>query len=369
MSTPPHLKVINGDALAVLKTLDDESVQCCVTSPPYWGLRDYGVEGQMGNEPTFAWWLERMRFVFNEVHRCLRLDGTLWVNMGDSYCGSGTTGGTGTSSERGQLTHRPRPGKPASIPGLKAKDLIGQAWRLAFALQEDGWYLRSDIIWHKPNPMPESVYDRPTRAHEYIFLLSKSGKYHYDADAIVEKCSPGTHARLSQDVQAQVGSDRAHAGGKTNGRMKAVSRGSSTIQGSPHGRHVLGDAIPESEGRAPGVNPKASGPLETIRPRQNSSFSAAVCMPVLTRNKRTVWTVPTAACKDAHFATFPPDLIKPCILAGCPVGGVVLDPFGGSGTTGKVALELGRSAVLIELNPEYCKLIEQRCNITPGLAL
>lgn len=328
-----------GDALTVLRTLPDESVQTCVTSPPYWGLRDYGIAGQIGLETSPTEYLDRMVAVFAEVRRVLKSDGTCWVNMGDTYNGSGTSGGdldNGTFVFRGKIDS----GK-VSFPGLKKKDLCGMPWCLAFALQASGWWLRADIIWHKTNCLPESVSDRPTKSHEYIFLLSKSQKYFYDAEAILEPCSPNTNMRVSQNVARQVGSERANGGRKTNGNMKAVVRG---------------------------ANPKAK--LNAFGSRQNESFSSTICLPVHQRNKRSVWTVPAAGYKGAHFATFPPDLIKPCILAGCPIGGTVLDPFAGSGTTGQVALEYARKFIGIELNSDYLQLIAERLNaITPGLPI
>lgn len=323
------VRILNGDCREVLKTLADESVQCCVTSPPYWGLRDYGVDGQIGLELSIDAWVAELVAVFREVRRVLRSDGTLWLNLGDSYA-------TGTTSDRsptarGKHGYWENPAVNKRIDGrsmgLKPKDLIGQPWLVAFALRADGWYLRQEIIWSKPNPMPESVTDRCTKAHEQIFLLSKSPRYYYDFEATQEPCSPNTHARLSQDVEKQVGSARAHAGGKTNGNMKAVGR----------------------KMAEPGSGTK-----------NNTSFNEAVSLRTLTRNKRSVWTVATEAFREAHFATFPPALIEPCILAGCPVGGVVLDPFGGAGTTGLVADRLQRSAVLIELNPSYAAMANAR---------
>lgn len=240
-----------------------------------------------------------------------------------------------------------RKGDRGCVSGLKPKELAGIPWRVAFALQSDGWYLRSDIIWHKPNPMPESVTDRPTKAHEYLFLLTKSARYHYDAEAIKEACSPSTHARVSQDVANQIGSTRANGGAKTNGNMKAVVN-----------RSWNGSKFHD--------NRKHGGRDEV---KNNAGFDAALSVMPEMRNKRSVWTVASQPYKEAHFATFPPKLIEPCILAGCPAGGVVLDPFGGSGTTGQVALELGRKAILCELNEDYLPLIGRRTNITPGLPL
>lgn len=289
-----------GDCRELLIAMDDQSVNCVVTSPPYYGLRDYGVDRQIGLEQTPDEYVLEIVSVFQEVKRVLRDDGTLWLNLGDSYASvSGRTHGfnDGRSNRAERLS--------AGIPlGFKPKDLIGIPWRVAFALQADGWYLRQDIIWHKPNPMPESVRDRCTKAHEYIFLLTKSAKYYYDHEAIKEPVSESTISRLSQSgLAGQIGSDRVP--GKSNGNMKAV------------------------------------GNIEK-------------------RNKRSVWTVTTKPFKGAHFATFPPDLIEPCILAGCPAGGLVLDPFGGAGTTGLVASAQGRNAILLELNDEYAALAKAR---------
>lgn len=325
------VRIITGDCREKLREMPDASVHCVVTSPPYFGLRDYGVANAIGLEPSIAEHLDALTAVFREVHRVLRADGTLWLNYGDAYA-TGTTS-TRKPTARGKHGYWENPAVNMRVSGrdlgLKPKDMMGLPWRLAFALQADGWYLRQDIIWSKPNPMPESVTDRCTKAHEYLFLLSKSERYCYDQDAILEPCSPNTHARLSQDVMAQVGSARAHAGGKTNGNMKAVGRGPKT---QPAGLGI----------------------------KHNESFAAAVSMPVTQRNKRSVWEIPTQPFSEAHFATFPPDLIEPCIKAGCPEGGTVLDPFGGAGTTGLVADRLKRNAILIELNPDYAAMAERR---------
>lgn len=312
-------------------------MHCCVTSPPYWGLRDYGVGGQIGLETTPDEFLEQMVSVFRDVRRVLRDDGTLWLNLGDSYANDGKFGGK-TGGKQAYLDEASllRNGREKRVTGLKPKDMVGIPWRTAFALQADGWYLRRDIIWHKLNPLPESVRDRPSTAHEYLFLLSKSGQYHYDADAIMEPVSPNTHARLSQDVANQVGSARANGGGKTNGNMKAVGKSAKVADAESGIRH-------------------------------NESFSGAVCLPVTHRNKRSVWATSTEAFSEAHFATFPPALIEPCIKAGCPEGGTVLDPFGGAGTTGLVADRLRRNAILIELNPEYAGIAERRISGEAGM--
>lgn len=303
------VQIINGDSRKVLKSLADGSVNCCVTSPPYFGLRDYGVDGQIGLEASPEKFVEEMVAVFAEVKRVLRNDGTLWLNLGDSYAGSwGARGrGKGTNASRPDLeakhgTDAPnRHGFPSL--GVKPKDLIGIPWRVAFALQADGWYLRQDIIWHKPNPMPESVTDRCTKSHEYIFMLSKKKNYFYSNDDIREPIKSGN-----------------------NGSIGVVEKAGGTAF-TQDGKPIRSD-------------------------RQYDTIKGA--------NKRSVWTVPTMPYREAHFATFPPDLIEPCILAGCPTGGTVLDPFGGAGTTGLVAARLQRNAVLIELNPAYAAMAEHR---------
>lgn len=392
-------RLINADVLEGLGQLDSESVHCVVTSPPYWGLRDYGVDGQLGLETTPEEYVARMVEVFSEVRRVLRPDGTLWLNMGDSYTDSGRgddTGSTLDGSRHSQAECRKVKVRETARTGLAPKQLMGMPWRLALALQSDGWWLRSDIIWHKPNPMPESVTDRPTKAHEYLFLLAKSRRYFYDAEAISEPAGANSH---------------------------------------PRGR---------------GVNPKCVPPGQGIK--QNEEFSGAITAIVSRRNKRTVWTINTQAYPEAHFATFPSDLVAPCIKAGSSEQGVcsgcgapwirqtekiptgkvdvngwdtapgthgrekrrkwdakdkqssgrriidniakaraagadhdnpfpgkrtvgwapgcacgaepgpatVLDPFTGSGTAGEVALRLGRDFLGIELNAEYCALAEPR---------
>lgn len=352
------LVILQGDVRDVLPTLESGSVQCCVTSPPYWRLRDYGVAGQIGQEKTPEEFVQTMVQVFREVRRVLKEDGTCWVNLGDSYASNPSWGRGGGSTLDGRKQGR-EGGKSVDrtkLEGLKPKDLVGIPWRVALALQADGWWLRQDIIWHKPNPMPESVTDRCTKAHEYIFLLTKSERYFYDAEAILEPSSPGTHARLAQNVAAQVGSARANGGAKTNGNMKAVGRSSWNGSRFDKGKTDVHQGRKAQRHEDRGV-------------KNNGSFDEAMAVMPEMRNKRSVWTVPTYGVKEAHFATFPPDLIKPCILAGSRPGDVVLDCFGGSGTTGMVARELARKAVLVELNPEYAAMAERRCDITPGLAL
>jgi DNA modification methylase len=351
-------RIIQGDCRDVLKTLPDQSIHCCITSPPYFGLRDYGVDGQMGLEETPEAFIAGMVEVFREVRRVLRGDGTLWLNIGDSYAGSGKGGnpdpgsskqatnagsqsvgclyGTGKTAREAAVTNVTR----KTFDGIKAKDLIGIPWMLAFALRAEGWYLRQDIIWHKPNPMPESVTDRCTKSHEYIFLLSKSKNYFYDQKAIREPAQPSSVARVAQDVESQVGSDRVPA--KTNGNMKAVKFG---------GNNPCSDTRLQS-GKE--WHPTQGGSGFTADKR-NADASGD-----FTANKKSVWNVSTTGFKEAHFATFPPNLIEPCIKAGCPVDGTVLDPFFGAGTTGLVADRLQRNCIGIELNPDYAAIAERR---------
>lgn len=325
--------ILHMDWLDGLKTLPDQCVHTCVTSPPYWGLRDYGVTGQLGLEKTPEEYTEKLVVGFREVRRVLRDDGTLWLNLGDCYANDGKWGGE-TGGKQAYLTDndRKRVGREKRKTGLKPKDLVGIPWRVAFALQADGWYLRSDIIWSKPNPMPESVTDRPTKAHEYIFLFSKSANYYYDYESIKEPLATSSIGRLSQNIESQTGLPRAHAGGKTNGNMKAVYAKSGNKD------RKLGED----------------------RDRPGSHLGSSVPWEGCARNKRTVWTVATKPFSEAHFATFPPDLVKPCILAGAPENGIVLDPFMGAGTTGLVAFELGRKYIGFELNQEYIDIAERR---------
>ena len=335
--------------MTLLKSISDESVRTCITSPPYWGLRDYGVAGQMGLEKTPDLFVHRMVELFREVRRCLASDGTLWVNMGDSYCSSGGTGHQGKHGDRNNRTHTQRNllGNTAQN-GLKAKDLVGVPWMLALALRSDGWYLRQDIIWSKPNPMPESVSDRCTKAHEYIFLLSKSPKYYFDQDAIKEPCSENTHARMEREKPENEGSLRANDGLRRDGRpMRPVLAGV-----GPKARK-----IPSGWDTGPGDHRALKG---NYKPKQNESFAAATAGLTTHRNKRSVWTVGSFPFSEAHFATYPPDLIEPCILAGSARGDLVLDPFCGSGTTGMVALRHGRNFLGLELNPEYIEIARSR---------
>lgn len=304
-------QIICGDCLEVMKDMPDNFIDCCITSPPYWGLRDYGVDGQIGLEKTPEEYVAKLVDIFREVKRVLRSDGTVWLNLGDSYYGGGWKGsqtdltGTKQGTNAGTLAGKDMT-KDAPHPIIKTKDLVGIPWRVAFALQSDGWYLRQDIIWHKPNPMPESVADRCTKSHEYIFLLAKSAKYYYDNEAIKED---------SVD-------EESYKGRRFRG-AKAIVAANARPNSSPNTLDYGNDAGAKSW-------PK--------------------------RNKRDVWTVTVKPYKESHFATFPPDLILPCVLAGCPKDGLILDPFMGSGTTAEVAYKNGRNYIGIELNPEYCKL-------------
>jgi len=371
------VRILQGDCREVLKTLPDRSVHCCVTSPPYFGLRDYGtgawfggnpacdhrggpmrlkanlnanigtgrdvknaedreffkevcakcgakrIDRQIGLEETPEGYVNQLVAVFREVRRVLRDDGTLWLNLGDSYAGSGKGRNADGSHSEG-AKQKTNAGTTIGnltktiVPSCKPKDLIGIPWLVAFALRADGWYLRSDIIWHKPNPMPESVMDRPTKAHEYIFLFSKSSAYFYDYAAVREPIAEST----ANDKRLQ----------RKNYQVGRPERG------------------------FPGQASHGGG---LIVPKSDPSF----------RNRRSVWTVSSRPFKGAHFATFPTALVEPCVLAGCPEGGMVLDPFGGAGTTGLVAERLQRNAVLIELNPRYAALAEERiCSDAPMLA-
>ena len=319
-----------GDCREIMKNLADagQRVQMCVTSPPYWGLRDYGTDGQIGLESTIDEYIENMVGVFRHVRELLADDGTLWVNMGDGYTSGGRASWrSGISNNKGHQCLDDAGHRPGTPLGLKPKDLIGQPWRLAFALQADGWYLRQDIIWHKPNPMPESVLDRCTKAHEYIFLLSKSERYYFDQEAIKEPASPNTNPRVP--------------GNKSHKGLTAYENG-------------------DEFSRTKAGLVKYSERQKANRIKNNLSMDAALAVMPETRNKRSVWSVPSEPFSGAHFATFPTKLIEPCILAGSCLGDVVLDPFFGSGTTGQVCESLGRKWLGCELYPEYFALQKDR---------
>lgn len=302
------VKILIGDVMERIKELPDNSIDCCVTSPPYWGLRDYGVDGQIGVEPTPELHIKALVEVFAEVHRVLKPEGTLWLNYGDMYA-CAPNGRAAKDVVGDNRTYRDKPFSTA-ICGYKSKDLILMGARLAMALQAEGWYLRNEIIWHKPNPMPQSVSDRLTCCHEKIFFFSKRPRYFFDKESIKEKSDYAQH-------DSRLGYGRLRYRGKRQG-----------VSGT---------------GQA--------------------NFAVVYEY----RNKRDVWTIPTRGFKEAHFATFPPDLIRPCILAGCPKGGVVLDPFGGAGTTALVAVQSGRNAIIIELNPDYAAISKKRISDDCGL--
>jgi site-specific DNA-methyltransferase (adenine-specific) len=308
------IKILHGSCLDRLKDLEDQSINTCITSPPYWGLRDYGEGKQLGLEETPEEFVNNLVEVFREVKRVLRDDGTVWLNLGDSY-GQQKGKGFNANSKEGYVVSRrkelqERQGNIEVKTNLPPKNLVGIPWRVAFALQADGWYLRQDIIWHKPNPMPESVKDRCTKAHEYIFLLSKSRKYYCDMESIREPIKESNKGFIMARARTAQGA----LGGKNKHNME--KRNYKEIKGA---------------------------------------------------NKRSVWTVTTKPFKGAHFATFPMDLIEPCVLAGCPEGGTVLDPFGGSGTTALVANGHNRDAVLIEINEEYIEIAKKRLGVGTDL--
>jgi DNA modification methylase len=324
----------------MLPTLSSASVQCCVTSPPYFGLRDYGVDGQIGLEKTPDAYVAELVVVFREVRRVLRDDGVLFLNLGDSYCstdkwGGGVGGNNGKHvvADDGEVPSWAVRSKKQPMPGIKPKDLIGIPWMVAFALRVDGWWLRSSIIWAKPNPMPESCRDRPTSSYENVFLLAKSARYFWDAEAVAEPLAEASIARLSQDVENQRGSNRANGGRKTNGPMRAV--GGLTDKQSGHGR------------RHAGFNDRWDA-AEECGATGNS------------RNVRNVWTIATQPYAEAHFATFPPELADRCIKAGSRPGDTILDPFSGAGTTSLVADRLGRHAIGIDLNEDYGAMARRR---------
>lgn len=300
--------IICGDCLEVMKQMPDDSVNCCISSPPYWGLRDYGVDGQLGLEKTPEEFIGKLVAVFREVRRVLKDDGTCWVNLGDSYANDAKWGGkSGCKNITSCIGGYSREKK---LTNLKPKDLVGIPWRFAFAAQADGWYLRQDIIWHKPNPMPESVTDRCTKSHEYIFLLTKSARYFYDNEAIKEEFADDRNG--NPNGGGQYAKECAWVGNRENAQS-GLAKGKWNEDGNISGR-----------------------------------------------NKRSVWTVTTKSFGEAHFATFPEKLIEPCVLAGCPEGGIILDPFFGAGTTGLVAYKNRRDYIGIELNPDYIGMSERR---------
>lgn len=360
-------KVYLGDSLETIKDFPDESIDCVVTSPPYYGLRDYGVAGQIGLEDAPPQYIERLILLFREIRRCLKKDGTLWVNLGDSYAGNCSRTSTGRAG-----MGKEREGVFTKGGGLASKQLMGIPWRFAFAMQEDGWYLRQDIIWAKPNPMPESVTDRCTKSHEYIFLFSKNEKYYFDYEAIQEEAVTQLDPRIGTRVEY----DGMRKGQEGTGNRAFVSLKTKPLfGGSKYGKNddshfqtYSGEEWQPQMRWGSGTKTKRTheqgySQAENGGHRDNSGgFDCEMSIKdgVVVRNKRDVWNVPVRPNKEAHFATYPQELITPCILAGCPEGGVVLDPFMGSGTTGIVARKLHRNFVGCELNPEYQKMSERR---------
>lgn len=352
-----------GDCRELMRQMiaDRVSVQCVITSPPYWGLRDYGMKGQFGLERTWQRHVARARNTFRLVREVLRPDGVLWMNYGDSYAGApgGWQGKNGDRASRtftarialekkGRVIRKGKQSSQSDIANaphrrphldLKPKDLVGMPWRVALALQSDGWWLRSDIIWHKSNPMPESTKDRPTKAHEYIFLLARSHKYYWNQEGAREAVTGNAHSR-GNGVNP-----------KSRDPVSGWARGS-------EGKHsAVEHAKQNAEGRT------------KFRSRQNASFSGAVVGLVDTRNFRTVWNIPTQAFDGAHFATFPKELVARCILASTRPGDTVFDPFMGSGTVAEVATSLGRKFIGCELNPEYAAMFSTHRSQQEGMAL
>lgn len=350
----PETRILIGDCRQLLKTIKDNSVHCVVTSPPYWGLRDYGVAGQIGLESDFNLYVQNLTGIFCEVRRVLRADGTCWLNLGDSYAGSwGAQSREHAGKHAGK--HAPnvsilsanyvkasairesKTGSSSRTPGVKRKEAIGIPWRVAFGLQESGWYLRSPIVWAKPNSMPGSQQDRPTSSYEMLFMMSKSAMYWCDFDAIKTPPKESSRVRLAQNVQAQAGSHRANGGAKTNGPMRAVGV---VDKQRGHSRRHAGFNARWDEAEQEG---------KTIKPAM----------------MRDVWFVSPGGYKEAHFAVMPEEIARRCILAGCPERGIVLDPFGGVGTVGLVAKRLNRHAVLLELNPDYAAMAQRRIDAEP----
>ncbi len=327
--------IINGNSLEVLKSLPDNSIDCCVTSPPYYALRDYGCDGQIGLEETPEKYIESLCDVFSEVRRVLTPEGTLWLNIGDSYNGNKVGN---TEVVKNKKVSESNDFHKKLWSGAKPKDLIGIPWMLAFALRSQGWYLRQDIIWHKPNPMPESVTDRCTKSHEYIFLMSKSQKYYFDYEAIQEPCADQNRTNYA-------------CGNRTNGINK------------DRNDNDFGERSKNWKPRTKNCQYDGQKPNSFHLSRENGEPDKEYYV----RNKRDVWSVNVKPCSEAHFATYPFELIKPCILAGCPENGIVLDPFMGSGTTAIVARSLNRNYLGIELNPEYIKIAHRRLDKHLGM--
>lgn len=332
--------ILNGDCLEMLKTLPEKSIDCCVTSPPYYALRDYGVDGQIGLEETPEKYIEKLTEVFMEVHRVLKPNGTLWLNIGDSYasnCSVTSTGSGGMGEPRERIDH-------SIFDGIKPKDLIGIPWTLAFSLRNAGWYLRQDIIWEKRNAMPESVKDRCTKSHEYIFLLSKSSKYYFDYEAIQEEANPNYISKNIRFGGNKYGDNddthfQTYSGNVYEPKMKVRTQNNGYSKAGGHRDNSGGFGAYSKHGN---TKDGIQGEVYYVR------------------NKRDVWSINVKPNKEAHYASYPEELVAPCILAGCPKGGIVLDPFMGSGTTAIVARCLERNYIGIELNPEYVRMAERR---------
>lgn len=352
-------KIYSGDCLVTLRSFPDKIANCFVTSPPYYGLRDYGVAGQIGLEPSPEEYIEILVGILREARRVLRDDGTLWLNIGDSYTHNGGAYGNEKSTLAG-TKHGEHMGAKRFVKkglGLKPKDLIGIPWMLAFALRADGWYLRSDIIWHKKNCMPESVTDRPTRSHEYIFLLSKSKSYFYDYEAIKEPAvydidGTGTASRKARqkpdNKSMPMGLNAGIRPPKVDNTKAAAFLNAAAFDG-------------KNSDKQRGHARRHAG----FNDRWDNMDKTEQCMGM--RNKRDVWNVATSMYPEAHFATFPPELIIPCIKAGCPIDGLVIDPFMGAGTTALVARSLNRNFIGCELNPEYIQIAEARLKTELGM--
>ena len=416
------IKILHGNCINKIKELDNNSINCVVSSPPYFGLRDYGVDGQFGLEKTYQEYLSNTVKIFETFKPKLKDNATIWWNVGDSYS-SGKRTSTINQSLRGNKNYGVT--RTPVQNGIKEKDLLMIPNRVAIALQDAGWYIRSEIIWHKPNPMPESVKDRPTSCHEKIWLITKSKKYYYDADAIREPLATSSLTRLNQDIKNQNGSTRGNGGMKSNGNMKAVfgkyqtdenekkhrqgmskTRGSKIVQTRPklpsqkefvnylRNKTSLKDLVQNTDIKKTTIehwfrNDEVGFAFPSVEDWNkikdlindwtdefnNIDYGLTYIETHLDeiknnpigRNKRNVWTVTTKPCKEAHFATFPKDLIEPCIKAGCPEGGIVLDPFGGSGTTGIVSALNNRNAILIELNQKYIDIANKRIDKELGL--
>jgi DNA modification methylase len=364
-------KVYRGDAESVLKEFRVNCINCTVTSPPYYKLRDYQVKGQIGLEDNFFDYLERLRLVFDQVYRVTMDDGSLWVVIGDTYAKQGCCGNDGKNKSKYYDVNDVKIQRKIPM-GFKAKELMGVPWRVAFMLQDMGWYLRNDIIWSKLSVLPESVKDRFTKAHEYVFFFTKSEKYYFDQDAVKEDISYSSYVRLMQDIENQKGSDRAYEG-VNNKQMKAVFKGNrKEFRGGgkyTKGQSMNNDTFVENEvkGNNDKLLAKNGTNIKGHSGYKNAAGEYVVDVLTMKRNRRTVWEVSTEGSKLAHYATFPQRLAEICVLAGCPSEGVVLDPFFGTGTTGLVSLGVNRKYVGIDLKEEYVEMARKRIQSKFGL--